>query len=66
MARDYKRKVAKAGHYGAVGQAQRYRDAGDARCGDAYVATPWMQTGEMDLSSYALKDVSDRSTLPGP
>jgi hypothetical protein len=40
---------------GAMGQAQRYRDAGDARCGDAYTATPWMQTGEMDLSSYALK-----------
>jgi hypothetical protein len=31
------------------------RRTGDARCGDAYTATPWVQTEEMDLSSYALK-----------
>jgi hypothetical protein len=55
VAREYRQQVAAADHYGAVTQGQRYRDAGDARCGDAYVATPWMQTGEMDLSSYALK-----------
>eukprot|EP01050_Picozoa_sp_SAG11_P013805 SAG11_NODE_1641_length_4530_cov_6.481607_5_plen_470_part_01 len=54
-AQEFSRRIAAADHYGAVAQAQRYRDAGDARCGDCYTATPWMETGEMDLSSFALK-----------
>ena len=55
VAAEYAKKVSSATHYGAVTQAQRYRDAGDAHCGDVYTAAPWLQTGELDISSYALK-----------
>ena len=55
VAKAWKRTVSKATHYGAVTQAQRFRDVADARCGDVYRAMPWIDSGELDLITHTMK-----------